>query len=186
MTQAEYIKLVEGCKKNNRACQEKLYKALSSKMFGVCMRYARDTFEAEDILHNGFIKVFTKINVFNGQGSFEGWVRRIMVNTAIELYRKNKFLTCTIDINERLVNTPAVFQEGLEAKDIMKLISSLSASYRIVFNMFAIEGYSHFEIAKELGISEILSRTQLSRARTILKEKLSKQESRSVRYLRVV
>jgi RNA polymerase sigma-70 factor (ECF subfamily) len=89
-----------------------------------------------------------------------------MVNTAIELYRKNKFLTCTIDINERLVNTPAVFQEGLEAKDIMKLISSLSASYRIVFNMFAIEGYSHFEIAKELGISEILSRTQLSRART--------------------
>jgi RNA polymerase sigma-70 factor (ECF subfamily) len=187
MTQAEYIKLVEGSKKGNRACQEKLYKALSSKMYGVCLRYARDTFEAEDMLHNGFIKVFTKIDHFNGVGSFEGWVRKIMVNTAIELYRKNKFTTCTIDINETDAGyNSAVYQDGLEAKDIMRLIASLPASYRIVFNMFAIEGYSHQEIAAELGISEILSRTQLSRARTILKDKLSRLESRSVRYLRVV
>jgi len=187
MTQTEYLKLVEGCKLGNRACQERLYKALSSKMYGVCLRYARDTFEAEDMLHNGFIKVFTKINYFNGTGSFEGWVRKIMVNTAIELYRKNKFSTCSIDIaGSEAGYSSAIYQEGLEAKDIMRLISALPASYRIVFNMFAIEGYSHHEIAAELGISEILSRTQLSRARTILKEKLAKLENRSVRYLKVV
>ncbi|MBC7915435.1 MAG: sigma-70 family RNA polymerase sigma factor [Pyrinomonadaceae bacterium] len=187
MTQTEYIKLVEGCKTGSRISQEKLYKALSSKMYGVCLRYAKDTFEAEDMLHNGFIKVFTKINYFNGVGSFEGWVRKIMVNTAIELYRKNKFTTCTIDIAETEgCYMSAVYQDGLEAKDIMRLIASLPASYRIVFNMFAIEGYSHQEIAAELGISEILSRTQLSRARTILKDKLSRTENRSVRYLKVV
>ncbi|MFD2161978.1 RNA polymerase sigma factor [Paradesertivirga mongoliensis] len=187
MTQSRYLELVEGCKNGDRQCQEQLYKKLSSKMYGVCLRYARDGFEAEDILQNGFIKVFSKINYFNGVGSFEGWVRKIMVNTAIEHYRRNKYISCSIDISENVnAYSSAVYQEGLEAKDILRLITSLPASYRLVFNMFAIEGYSHQEIAKELGISEILSRTQLSRARGILKEKISSLESRSSKYLSLV
>jgi RNA polymerase sigma factor (sigma-70 family) len=187
MTQAQYLILVEGCKKGDRYAQEQLYKKLSSKMYGVCLRYARDNFEAEDILQNGFIKVFSKIKEYHGGGSFEGWVRKIMVNTAIEHYRKNKYIACSIDITENVnASSAAVYQDGLEAKDLMKLIASLPASYRIVFNMFAIEGYAHSEIAAELGISEVLSRTQLSRARGILKEKIALLESRSEKYLRLV
>ena len=187
MTQSQYLSLVEGCKKGSRICQEQLYKELSSKMLGVCVRYARDNFEAEDILQNGFIKVFSKINYFNGIGSFEGWVRKIMVNTAIEHYRKNKFISCSIDITENInAHESAVYQDGLEAKDIMRLIVALPASYRLVFNMFAIEGYSHQEIAESLGISEVLSRTQLNRARGILKEKISSLENRSRKHLTLV
>ena len=187
MTQSKYLDLVEGCKNGDRNSQEQLYKKLSSKMYGVCLRYARDNFEAEDIMQNGFIKVFSKIHYFNGIGSFEGWVRKIMVNTAIEHYRRNKYISCSIDISENINSySGAVYQEGLEAKDILRLITSLPASYRLVFNMFAIEGYSHHEISKELGISEILSRTQLSRARGILKQKIASLESRSEKYLRLV
>jgi RNA polymerase sigma-70 factor (ECF subfamily) len=171
MTQTQYLSLVEGCKKGDRQSQEKLYNKLSSKMYGVCLRYARDNFEAEDMLQNGFIKVFSKINDFHGGGSFEGWVRKIMVNTAIEHYRKNKYISCSIDISENVnLYSSAVYQDGLEAKDLMKLIMGLPASYRIVFNMFAIEGYSHNEIAKSLGISE----------------KIALLEGRSAKYMKLV
>jgi RNA polymerase sigma factor (sigma-70 family) len=187
MTQSQYLVLMEGCKRGDRQSQEQLYNKLHSKMYGVCLRYARDNFEAEDILQTGFIKLFSKLDYFNGVGSFEGWVRKIMVNTAIEHYRKNKYISCSIDISENVNSyASAVYQDGLEAKDLMRLIMKLPASYRIVFNMFAIEGYSHQEIAKELGISEVLSRTQLSRARAILKEKVSLLESRSKKHLKLV
>ena len=176
--------LVEGCKKGDRKCQEQLYKSLSSKMFGVCLRYAKSKEEAEDMLQGGFVKVFTKIHVFNYSGSLEGWVRKIMVHTAIEVYRKNRFMSCTIDIDENInAYSPVVYQEELGVKDLQTLISRLPGTYRIIFNMYSIEGYSHREIAAELGISEVLSRTQLSRARAILKNKLALIEKNSRRQL---
>jgi len=169
--------LLEGCRKGDRKAQEALYKTLASRMMGVCMRYAKDTFEAEDVLQMGFVKVFQKISEFRGEGSFEGWIRRIMVNTAIESYRKNLRNLNVVDIDEVYDQPQSTFDmTGLELKDLLKLVQQLSNGYRLVFNMYVIEGYSHKEIAGLLGISEGASKSQLSRARTILKEKIIKME----------
>lgn len=173
--------LLEGCKRADRRTQELLYKTLASRMLGVCMRYAKDHFEGEDILQTGFVKVFQKVNEFRGDGSFEGWIRRIMVNTAIEFYRKNQRMMNLVDLDE-VYDAPQVTfdMDGLEVRDLLKLIQQLSAGYKLVFNLYAIEGYSHKEIAKQLGITEGASKSQLSRARAILKEKLRKlEESKS-------
>jgi len=165
--------LLEGCKRADRRTQELLYKMLASRMLGVCMRYAKDHFEAEDILQIGFVKVFQKVNEFRGDGSFEGWIRRIMVNTAIETYRKNQRMLNLVDIDEVFDAPQVTFDmEGLEVKDLLNLIQQLSPGYKLVFNLYAIEGYSHKEIAKQLGITEGASKSQLSRARAILKDKL--------------
>ena len=169
--------LLEGCRKGDRKAQESLYKILASRMMGVCMRYAKDTFEAEDVLQMGFVKVFQKVSEFRGDGSFEGWIRRIMVNTAIESYRKNLRNLNLVDIDEVYDQPQSTFDmSGLELKDLLKLVQQLSNGYRLVFNMYVIEGYSHKEIARELGITEGASKSQLSRARAILKEKIIKME----------
>lgn len=170
--------IIKGCKEGKPRFQESLYKLMSSKMFGVCMRYAKDQFEAEDILQTGFVKVFRKIDMYKGEGSFEGWVRRIMVNTSIEFYRKNLKSLNIVDItevNEKEVST-AFDTSSLNVKDLLKLIQALSVGYRMVFNMYAIEGFSHREIAAELGITEGASKSQLSRARAILREQVLKME----------
>ena len=169
--------LLDGCKRGERKAQENLYKSMSSRMMAVCMRYAKDTYEAEDMLQMGFVKVFTKVSEFRSDGSFEGWIRRIMVNTAIEIYRKNLRMMNVVDIDEVYDQPQSTFDMSqLETKDLMNLIQQLSSGYRIVFNMYVIEGYSHREIAETLGISEGASKSQLSRARAILKEKLTKIE----------
>ncbi len=169
--------LLEGCRKGDRKAQENLYKTLASRMMGVCMRYAKDTFEAEDVLQMGFVKVFQKVSEFRGEGSFEGWIRRIMVNTAIESYRKNLRNLNVVDIDEVYDQPQSTFDmSGLELKDLLKLVQQLSNGYRLVFNMYVIEGYSHKEIAGQLGITEGASKSQLSRARAILKEKIIKME----------
>lgn len=169
--------LLEGCRGGERKAQENLYKALSARMMAVCLRYAKDTYEAEDMLQMGFVKVFTKISEFRSDGSFEGWIRRIMVNTAIEIYRKNLRTMNVVDIDEVYDQPQSTFDMSqLETKDLMKLIQQLSSGYRMVFNMYVIEGYSHREIAETLGISEGASKSQLSRARAILKEKILKIE----------
>lgn len=169
--------LLDGCKRGERKAQENLYKSLSPRMMAVCMRYAKDSYEAEDMLQMGFVKVFTKISEFRSDGSFEGWVRRIMVNTSIEIYRRNFRMMNVVDINEVYDQPQSTLDMSqLETKDLMKLIQQLSSGYRIVFNMYVIEGYSHREIAEALGISEGTSKSQLSRARAILKEKLLKME----------
>lgn len=179
--------LLEGCKRADRRTQELLYKTLASRMLGVCMRYAKDHFEGEDILQTGFVKVFQKVNEFRGDGSFEGWIRRIMVNTAIEFYRKNQRMMNLVDLDE-VYDAPQVTfdMEGLEVRDLLTLIQQLSAGYKLVFNLYAIEGYSHKEIAKQLGITEGASKSQLSRARAILKEKLRKlEESKSAEKMNI-
>ncbi len=167
--------LLEGCKRGERKAQELLYKTLSSRMLGVCIRYAKDRFEAEDMLQMGFVKVFHKVSEFRSEGSFEGWIRRVMVNTAIETYRKNQRMLNVVDIEEVYDAPQSTFDMcGLETKDLLKLINQLSTGYRLVFNMYVIEGYSHKEIADQLGITEGASKSQLSRARAILKEKIVK------------
>jgi RNA polymerase sigma factor (sigma-70 family) len=166
--------LVKRCKASERKAQELLYKQFASKMLGVCMRYAVDKMEAEDMLQNGFIRVFQKINDYRGDGSFEGWVRRIMVHSSIEYYRKHHKMMQMVDMedagNEPSVNPVAV--ANLDAKDLLILIQRLSPGYRMVFNLYAIEGYSHKEIGEIMSISEGASKSQLSRARTILKEQI--------------
>jgi len=167
---------IAGCKQGDRKAQEALYKQLSAKMMGVCMRYAASRTDAEDILQMGFVKMFQKITYFKNEGSFEGWVRRIMVNTAIELYRKNVRLLHTIELEGVVDVDDANALSQLAVKDLMQLVQNLPDGYRVVFNLYAIEGYSHKEIAEQLGISEGGSKSQLSRARSYLQQKIRKLE----------
>jgi RNA polymerase sigma factor (sigma-70 family) len=168
--------LVAGCKQGDRKSQEALYKQLSAKMMGVCMRYATNRTDAEDILQMGFVKMFQKMDEFKNTGSFEGWVRRIMVNTAIELYRKNVRLLNTVELDGVIEVDDVNALNQLAVKDLMHLVQNLPDGYRMVFNLYAIEGYSHKEIAEQLGISEGGSKSQLSRARIYLQEKIRKLE----------
>jgi len=165
------IDLIKGCISSDRRMQEELYRRFSPRMYAVCLRYAGNAEEAEDILQEGFIKVFKKMDSFRNEGSFEGWIRRIFVNTAIEHFRRKKYL---LPVTEKEENTiegkyTSVLDE-LGAKDILALIQELSPGYRTVFNMYVVEGYTHKEIADQLGISEGTSKSQLSRAKVILQD----------------
>ena len=176
--------LIKRCKAGERKAQELLYKQFASKMLGVCFRYATDKMEAEDMLQNGFIKVFQKLADYRGDGSFEGWIRRIMVHSSIEYYRKHHKMMQVVDIeeagNESSVNPLATAK--LAAEDLLMLIRQLSPGYRIVFNLYAIEGYSHKEIAAIAGITEGASKSQLSRARSVLREQVIKLEGKKYGY----
>jgi len=174
--------LWEGCLKNDRKQQEMLYKLLAPKMLSVCMRYAKDKDEAQDILQEGFIKMFKNMNNYRSEGSLEGWIRRIMVHSAISRYRKSKTMVLVDDFAEQNIPMSSSYNaNGLEAKELMKMVQELPGTYRSVFNMYAIEGYSHQEISSTLGMSELLSRTTLHRARVILKDRLSRLSIREKR-----
>jgi len=166
--------LWEGCLENDRKQQEQLYRMLAPKMLAVCMRYAKDKDEAQDILQEGFIKMFKNMNNYRGEGSLEGWIRRIMVHSAISRYRKAKTMVLVDDFSEQNIQVSSSRNgNNLEANELMQMVQELPTTYRSVFNMYAIEGYSHLEISRRLGVSELLSRTTLHRARTILKNKLN-------------
>lgn len=172
--------LITRCKAGERTAQELLYKQFASKMLGVCMRYATDKMEAEDMLQNGFIRIFKKLDDYRGDGSFEGWVRRIMVHCSIEYYRKHHKMMQMVDVTE-IGNEPSVnpaAMANMNIKDLLNIIQQLSPSYKMVFNLYAIDGYSHREIAEIVGITEGASKSQLSRARAILKEKILKMEDK--------
>jgi RNA polymerase sigma-70 factor (ECF subfamily) len=163
--------LLEGCRKEDRKMQYELYQRFAPKMFGVCLRYAGNTEEAEDILQEGFIKVFRKISSFRGEGSFEGWIRRIFVNTAIEHFRRKTYLQPITEKEENTVEAQYLtILDSLAEKDIISLVQQLSPGYRTVFNMYVVEGYTHKQIADMLGISEGTSKSQLSRAKIILQD----------------
>ncbi len=169
--------IIEGSKQGKRKSQELLYKQYASKMLVVCARYAKDNFEAEDMLQVAFVKVFEKLKDYKGEGSFEGWVRRIMVNTSIEFYRKNARMFPVVDLDHAPESPVQENQLArLNMNDLLTLIRNLSPGYRLIFNMYAIEGFSHKEIAQELGISEGTSKSQLARARAILQENIKKME----------
>ena len=163
--------LISGCLDGNRRMQEELYRRFSPRMYAVCLRYAGNTEEAEDILQEGFIKVFKKMGSYRGDGSFEGWMRRVFVNTAIEHFRRKRYLMPVTEKEENtLEGKYASALDDLGAKDIMALVQELSPGYRTVFNMYVVEGYTHKEIADMLGISEGTSKSQLSRAKVILQD----------------
>jgi RNA polymerase sigma factor (sigma-70 family) len=151
--------------------QRELYQRFAPKMYGVCLRYAGNAEEAEDILQEGFIKVFNKIGSFRSEGSFEGWIRRIFVNTAIEHFRKKIYLQPITEYEEDTVEGKYLsVLDSLAEKDIIQLVQQLSPGYRTVFNMYVVEGYTHKQIAEILGISEGTSKSQLSRAKLILQD----------------
>lgn len=163
--------LIEGCRRGDRKMQHELYNRFAPKMYGVCLRYASNAEEAEDILQEGFIKIFNKIGSYRGDGSFEGWIRRIFVNTAIEHYRKKIYLQPITETEENTVEGKYLsVLDSLAEKDIIQLVQQLSPGYRTVFNMYVVEGYSHKQIAEILGISEGTSKSQLSRAKLILQD----------------
>lgn len=171
--------IIKKCKKNNRASQTNLYQMFADKMFGVCLYYSKDYTEAQDILQDGFIKCFEKISQYKGNGSFEGWLRKIFVNTALEKFRKKKLLFTVDDDNSNTLNqlAPVEIEGDVNAKDLLEIIKSLTPQYRIVFNLYSIEGFSHKEISKKLGISVGTSKSNLARARKILQTKVKEKYS---------
>ncbi|MCB9167058.1 MAG: sigma-70 family RNA polymerase sigma factor [Flavobacteriales bacterium] len=171
MTERE---LVEGCLRGDRRSQEALYARYERRMYAVCLRYARHELEAQDMLQEGFIRVYEKLDSFRQDGSLEGWVRRIMVHTAINHYRRKSFHMERFGL-EVLPETPVSPDalSGLGAGELLDLVRTLPDGYRTVFNLYAIEGFDHAEIASMLGCGESTSRSQLAKARRILQERIS-------------
>ena len=163
--------LIEGCKKGDRKMQKQLYGIFAPGMFAICLRYAGDHQQAEDMLQEGFIRVFGNIGKFRGDGSFEGWMKRIFINSAIEGYRKNLAVNHMVEVTE--LKNDLVQDDDfhhLAAADLLRMVQALSPGYRTVFNLYAIEGYSHKEIADMLGINIGTSKSQLARARMMLQK----------------
>ncbi len=162
--------LIENCIRGERKSQKALYDLYSSKMYSICLRYSKNQMDAEDILQEGFVKLFNNLHRFRGEGSFDGWVRRIFVNTAIEHIRRKSLNT---SVGEGLENSIADRHQSaldnLYEKDIIKSSMTLSEGYRTVFNLYAVEGFSHKEIASQLGITESTSKSQFSRAKALLR-----------------
>ncbi len=166
--------LIEGCRNKHPKSQRDLYEKFSGKLFAVCVRYIKEETEAEDVLVKGFMKIFDKIDQFQGEGSFEGWMRRIMVNESLQYIRQNKNVHMQVDIEKACyeVNIEAI-ESQLAADDLLSLIGKLPIGYRTIFNLYAIEGYTHQEIADMLQISVNTSKSQLSRARATIQRDLA-------------
>ncbi|WP_051313495.1 RNA polymerase sigma factor [Sporocytophaga myxococcoides] len=172
--------IIKGCKEYNSVAQNALYKTYAPKMKALCVRYSSNEEEAKDLMQEGFIKVFSNIKSYNGKGSFEGWIKRIMINTAISHYKKNKNKFAVEDIS--LMNSKEVGSEQEEeveeiyseytSEDLMKALNSLPEQYKLVFNLFCIENHSHTDIAQLLSLDEKTSRTRLFRAKKMLKDYL--------------
>lgn len=166
--------LIKGCRRGDRAAQKRLYDTFSSKMYALCCRYVKDSMEAEDVLVTAFTKILDKIDQYKSEGSFEGWIRRIVVNESLTYLRRNRNMYLELELEA--ANYEPDYQtvsDHLEAEDLLKMIGELPSGYRMVFNLYAIDGYSHKEIAEQLGISENTSKSQLSRARTYLQKLLT-------------
>ncbi|MDD5569951.1 MAG: sigma-70 family RNA polymerase sigma factor [Bacteroidales bacterium] len=176
-TALEESVLIEGCKAGKRSFETELFNKYASAMLGICMRYARNKDEAEDIAQEGFVKVFLKIKEFRHEGSFEGWMKKIMVNTALNYHRNNlkHFFHKDIDeIEDRYETEEENYEEvNLREKELIEIIQSLPEGYRVVFNLYVFEEYGHKEIAESLGITESTSKSQLFKARRYLKKKVN-------------
>ncbi len=172
-----YASLIEGCRSGSRLSQKALYDALSGKMFAVCLRYMGDRESAEDVLQDGFVTLFSKLDSFTGSGSFEGWARKIFVNTALMALRRKDVLKQSEDVGAAygISSDDVSAVQKISYQELLQLVSELPAGFRTVFNMYVIEGYSHKEIAEALGVSEATSRSQLQRARTLLKNKVKEK-----------
>ena len=165
--------LIEGCRKGKPKSQEALYKRFAAAMYGICLQYASGDEDAQDIMQEGFVKVFRKLDQVKKTAAFPGWIRRVMINTALEKYRSQVHLQRIDDVREEADEAmdDGIF-ENLTCQELLVLIQTLSPQYRMVFNLYAIEGFSHREIGEELGISVGTSKSNLSRARAILQQKI--------------
>ncbi len=172
------LQLINLCKKGDRRAQKAIYDRFAPKMFPVCIRYVGDRTVAEDMLQDGFVALFSKIDSYKGEGSFEGWARRIFVNTCLMYLRKKDALKMSEDIDSarNLSSDYSTQIEDLGYKELMSLITSLPNGFRTVFNLYVFEGYSHKEIAEMLNITEVTSRTQLSRARVWLQNRIKRKK----------
>ncbi|PTN08732.1 RNA polymerase sigma factor [Mangrovibacterium marinum] len=172
----ELIQLIKDCAAGKTSAQARLYGLFAPKMFGVCMRYSKDQTEAEDNLQDGFMKVFEKIGTYKHQGSFEGWMRRVMVNVALAKFRKQNQLFPVDDLsNYDREDDDTEIDQSISGEALMKLIRELPPRYRMVFNLYVLEAMSHREIAEELHISEGTSKSNLARARMILRDRIRKE-----------
>lgn len=172
--------LIKGCIKGDQLAQKTLYDRYAGKMMGVCLRYSENYEDAADVLQDGFIKIFEKLSSYKHQGSFEGWIRRIFVNTALDHIRKHKNQRLSVDMDSvdfKIASTDDVMST-LAAEDLLKILQKIPAGYRAVFNLYAIEGYSHQEIADELEISVNTSKSQYSRAKGFLRKIIAEQDLR--------
>ena len=166
--------LIEGCRNGERLAQKELYETYSRKMMGVCLRYVSDRETARDLLQDGFVKVFTSMDSYSGLGSFEGWMRKIFVNCALEYLRKSDVLReADLDNTVELIHPDSSAISDMSAAELMKLVQELPASFRTVFNLFAIEGYSHKEISEMMNITESTSRSQFTRAKQLLQRRIN-------------
>ena len=170
--------LLEGCINGDKYCQRTLYEHFAPKMFGICLRYASDFHSAEDILQEGFIKVFSKLHTYRYKGELQAWIKRIFINAAIEYYRKSMKFNHFTNIQEAatIASVSDSVSQYLAQQDLLKMIQSLPIGYRTVFNLYAIEGYSHKEISKMLNIKEGTSKSQLARGRLALQKMIKKAE----------
>ncbi len=170
-------KIIEGCRNDDRKAQKALFDKYSPMLFGVCKRYVKTREDAEDVLIKGLYKAMTNIHQFKGAGSFEGWVRRIVVNESLMFLRKSHNFKMTVEVNNLEIKTEVNVDDELAAQDIMNLLEKLPTGYRTVFNMYVVEGYKHREIAEILGISINTSKSQL-----ILAKKRMRALVKQVRY----
>ena len=178
MTEHELIK---GCLKENVTCQRQLFEQYAGKMMTVCLRYSKDTMEAEDMLQEAMVRVFRYINQFKFEGSFEGWIRRIVVNTALKFVQKKRIIFNEInDHSDQAPRIEAYAFSNLGEEDILKLVQQLPDGYRVVFNLSVIEGFSHEEIAQMLNIQAGTSRSQLVKARKMLQNQIIKLQKIAV------
>ena len=168
---------IEGAKRGDRRSQKAIYDLLSAKMFAVCLRYMGERDAAEDILQDGFVTLFSKLDSYSGEGSFEGWARKIFVNTALMSLRKKDALKMSEDVSVawNITSDDPTAIQRIGYNDLLKKVAALPPGFRTVFNMYVIEGYSHKEIAEALSISETTSRSQLQRARTLLQTKIKEK-----------
>ena len=171
--------LIQECKKKNTKAQEQLYRLFSSKLFNVCLKYSRNYAEAQDNLQDGFFLIFEKINQFEHKGSFEGWLKRVMINFILQKYRSHTVFEIVTE------NFPETIEVEIEEENInmgylLKIIQELPDRYRMVFNLYVLDGYSHNEIAEMMGISSGTSKSNLARAKMILKDKIENQASNNM------
>jgi len=168
--------LITNCKKNDAKAQSQIYKLFSSKLFSICLKYSKNRVEAEDNLQDAFITIFKKIKQFENKGSFEGWVKRVTVNTALQRYRSKGVFEI---VNEEQIEDVVVEvdEDDISVDYLLGIIQDLPDRYRLVFNLYALDGYSHKEIAAMLEISVGTSKSNLARARMILKEKVEKHKA---------
>ncbi len=171
--------LIDHCKKGDRKAQAQLYRKYASILFGICLKYSRNKTEAQDNLHDSFMTIYDKIGQYSGKGSFEGWMKRITVNTVLQKYRKEEHLnvvsentTVEVDVDEGYAD--------INLQTLLQYIQELPNKYRLTFNLYVLDGYSHKEISEQLGTSVGTSKSNLARARMLLKEKIETEQNKAI------